>query len=96
MSGKKAIGEIRQVELGPVHIFALCSPIIPDMHRVYMNFMLRHGWHCSFLEEDLKTGLRKKLTFKEPAKIIEMAERFGQLSNLEERQAINHGIEYGR
>ena len=66
------------------------------MHRVYMSFMCRYGWHCQFLEEDVKTSLRKKLTFREPAKIVEMAERFGRLSNLEERQAVDHGIEYGR
>ena len=22
-------------------------------HRVYMHFMLREGWYCQFLEEDL-------------------------------------------
>jgi len=31
------------------------------MHRVYMSFMLRQGWHFQFLEEDLKTSLPKKL-----------------------------------
>jgi len=27
-----------------------------------MHFMLREGWYCQFLEEDLKTPLPKKLT----------------------------------
>ena len=28
-----------------------------------MSFMSRTGWCCQFLEEDLKTPLRRKLTF---------------------------------
>ena len=28
-----------------------------DQHRVYMVFQDRHGWHCQFLEADLKTPL---------------------------------------
>ena len=35
--------------------------------RIYMHFMLREGWFCQFLEEDLKTPLPKKLTLKDPA-----------------------------
>jgi hypothetical protein len=61
-----------------------------------MNYMLRDGWRCSFLEEDLKTTLPRKLTFREPTKIIESAERCGGFKNLEERQALDHGIEIGR
>jgi len=54
------------------------------------------GWRCSFLEEDLKTTLPRKLTFRDPAKIIELVERCGGFKNLEERQALDHGIEIGR
>ena len=46
-------------------------------HRVYMSFLLRDGWHCQFLEADLKTSLPKKLSFKDEAKIIELAQRGG-------------------
>jgi hypothetical protein len=60
-----------------------------------MNYMLRNGWLCSFLEEDLKTTLPRKLTFRDSAKIIELAERCGSFKNLEERQALDHGIEIG-
>jgi hypothetical protein len=28
-----------------------------DQHRIYMSFQDRHGWHCQFMEEDLKTTL---------------------------------------
>ena len=39
---------------------------------VYMYFMLRSGWHCQFLEPDLKTALPKKLTFTDARKIVEL------------------------
>ena len=61
-----------------------------------MFFMFRDGWYCQFLEEDLKTSLPRKLTFRDSAKIIELAERCGAFRNLEERQALDHGIEIGR
>jgi hypothetical protein len=61
-----------------------------------MSFMLRDGWHCQFLEEDLKTSLPRKVTLDSPAKLIEMAERGGSRLNLEGRQALDHGIETGR
>jgi hypothetical protein len=61
-----------------------------------MSFMCRKGWHCQFLEEDLKTPLPRKLTFASSRKIMELAERAGALRNLEARQAIEHGISVGR
>jgi hypothetical protein len=64
--------------------------------RIYMHFMLRNGWYCQFLEEDLKTPLPKKLNLKEPAKIFEIAERGGYKLTLENRQSIEHAIEKGR
>jgi hypothetical protein len=67
-----------------------------DRHRVYMSFMDRYGWHCQFLEEDLKTPLPRKLTFKSPEKIIELIERAGGFKDSAERQAFDHGIAMGR
>ncbi|MGA9240654.1 MAG: hypothetical protein WBW03_01560 [Silvibacterium sp.] len=61
-----------------------------------MYFMLRNGWHCQFLEADLKTPLPRTLSFPSPQKIIELAERGGYAMNLEGRQALEHGIENGR
>jgi hypothetical protein len=61
-----------------------------------MSFMLREGWHCQFLEEDLKTSLPRKVTLDSPAKLFELAERGGSNLNLEGRQALDHGIETGR
>jgi hypothetical protein len=65
-------------------------------HRVYMSFQCRNGWHCQFLELDLKTPLPKKLRFTSPDKVIELVERGGGLSNLESRQALDQAIEIGR
>jgi len=61
-----------------------------------MSFMLRQGWYCQFLEEDLKTALPRKLTFGTPDKIMELVERTGALRDLACRQAVQHGISEGR
>ena len=61
-----------------------------------MSFFHREGWCCQFLEADLKTPLKKKLTFSDPRKIIELAKRAGAIANLEGRQAIDHAIDKGR
>ncbi len=66
------------------------------MQCVYMSFMLRQGWHCQFLEEDLKTALPKKLALLNQDKIIELARRGGAVLNLEAEQAIRHAFEIGR
>ena len=58
--------------------------------------MLRQGWHCQFLEEDLKTPLPRKLSVNDPAKLFEIAERGGYRLNLEGRQAMEHAIKSGR
>ena len=50
----------------------------------------------SFLESDLKTSLRKQLTFVSEQKIVELAERGNADLNLESRAAIQHGIRIGR
>jgi hypothetical protein len=65
-------------------------------HRVYMSYMLRDGWQCQFLEQDLKTLLPKRLHFSSPEKVRELAQRGGCNMNLEARQSLDHGIEIGR
>lgn len=42
---------------------------------VYMSFMLRDGWHISFLEPDLKTPIKRKLTFASADKVREVWEK---------------------
>jgi hypothetical protein len=63
---------------------------------VYMTFMDRAGWHCQFLESDLRTSLPCTLTFSSPGKILELAERGGGLKDLADRQALDAGIATGR
>ena len=78
------------------HFCARCTASRAPRRRVYMSFMHREGWHCQFLEEDLKTSLPRKVSLDSPAKLIEMAMRGGSNLNLETRQALDHGIEIGR
>jgi hypothetical protein len=67
-----------------------------DRRRVYMVFQDRYGWHCQFLEADLKTPLPRKLTFASPDKIIELVERAGGFKDQESRLILDHGIAIGR
>lgn len=68
----------------------------PGLHRVYMQFMLRDGWRCQFLQEDLKTPLPRRLRFSTADKVRELVSRsVGQLDS-ETRQALEYGIELGR
>jgi hypothetical protein len=66
------------------------------MPRPYASFQCHNGWYVQFLESDLRTPLRKTVTFASPEKIIEMAERGGADLNLESRAGLQHGIEIGR
>lgn len=77
------------------HLRRLFAYTVP-MHRVYMSFMQRQGWHCQFLEEGLKTALPKKLAFLSQDMLLELARRGGAVLNLETEQAIRHGIDIGR
>ena len=44
----------------------------------------------------LQTSLPRKFNFKDPEKIVELAERGGAALNLEGRQALDHAFEIGR
>ncbi len=72
-----------------------CEAERAPRRRVHMNFMLRERWMCSFLEEDLKTMLPRKVTFSDPQKMLEFARRGGCVLNLEDRQAFEHGLSIG-
>ena len=65
-------------------------------HRVYMFFQHRNGWHCQFLEEDLKTPLPRRFMFQSESKVRQMAERGGAALNLDTLHALDHAIEIGR
>ena len=76
----------------------LCSKCggTSGIHRVYMFFMVRDRWACQFMEEDLKTHLPKRMSFRDAGKIYEIARRVGALNTLEERHALDHAVEIGR
>ena len=61
-----------------------------------MHFMLREGWHCQFLEADLKTPLPRKLNLKTPDDIRGMIERVGTAMTTEECQGFEYAITTGR
>ena len=63
---------------------------------MYMSFMYRAGWHCQFLEEDLRTPLPKKVTVKSHERVREIARRGGAEMNLDSIHSLDHGIEIGR
>jgi hypothetical protein len=73
-----------------------CAAQRKPPRRVYMSFQTQSGWHCQFLEEDLKTPIPKKLNLICQEKLFEIAERGGYRLNLEGRQALQHAIEMGR
>jgi hypothetical protein len=62
----------------------------------HMYFMLRDGWYCQFLEQDLKTSLPRKLTFSSAEKVKELAERGGAFKDLADHQSFEHGVSIGR
>lgn len=70
--------------------------ILCSMPRVSASFQCRNGWYVQFLECDLKTPLRRTVTFASEDKLIEMDERGKADLNLESRAAIQHGIEIGK
>jgi hypothetical protein len=71
-------------------------PLQEKCHRVYLSFQDRKGWHCQFLEEDLKTALPRKLHFASSEKVIELIERAGGFIDQDARLMVNQGIEMGR
>jgi hypothetical protein len=67
-----------------------------QIQRVYLSFQPRKGWHCQFLQQDLKTSLPRKLNFASAEKVIELVERAGGFTEEDSRSIVNHGIETGR
>ena len=66
-------------------------------HTVYLYFMSsQNGWHCQFLEADLKTSLPRTFTFAHADKIRELARRGEAWGTLESKQALEQAIEMGR
>ncbi len=55
-------------------------------------FFVRVAWNVSFLEPDLKTSLRRCLTFAVPEKIVELAERSGADFSSANSASLDHAI----
>jgi hypothetical protein len=66
------------------------------VHRVYCSFFCRSGWQVQFTEADLKTPLPRRLTFANPDKIRQLAQRGEALGDSESRQMLEAGIAVGR
>jgi hypothetical protein len=73
-----------------------CAAEKKPPHRVYMHFQTQSGWHCQFLEQDLKTPLSKKLNLVRQERLFDIAEHGGYALNLEGRQAMQRAIDMGR
>jgi hypothetical protein len=67
-----------------------------DRRRVYLYFQFRQGWHCQFLEADLKTSLPRKPVLADSEMLIGLVERGGGLPDLASRQALDQAIAKGR
>src|SRR5271156_2300052 len=63
--------------------------------RIYMFFQLREQWNCQFLEEDLKTPLRRRVSFPDPIQMLEFAQRGGCVLSPEDREGFEHGLSIG-
>jgi hypothetical protein len=61
-----------------------------------MYFQCRNGWHCQFLEQDLKTSLPKKLHFASSDKVIELVEYGGGMTDHESRLMLSQAVDAGR
>ena len=74
-----------------------CEAARRPRHKVYLHFMANGaGWYCQFLEADLKTPLRRTLTFFDEEKIWELAKRGGAKMMLEDKHALEVALRMGR
>jgi len=61
-----------------------------------MFFQLREQWNCQFLEEDLKTPLKRRVSFPDRVQLLEFAQRGGCVLSPEDRQEFEQGLSIGR
>jgi hypothetical protein len=61
-----------------------------------MYYIFRNTWTCQFLEEDLKTALPLRLSFRDPEKVRAIVGKVGSFANLQDRQALDYGLATGR
>jgi hypothetical protein len=70
---------------------AQCAPA-PKLRRIHMSFVLQERWHCTFMEEDLRTQAAPPRTFTNPDNMVEMIRRGNGLRDLASKQAVEHAI----
>ena len=61
-----------------------------------MFFVLRERWHCTFIEEDLRTQAAPPRSFTNPDNMVEMIRHGNGLRDLVPKQAVEHAIMTGR
>jgi hypothetical protein len=61
-----------------------------------MSFTLRDGWHCTFMEADLRTSAAPARIFSSTDNMVEMIRRGNGFRDLASRQAVEHAIQAGR
>jgi hypothetical protein len=64
--------------------------------RWELRTLTSNGWHCQFLEPDLKTPLPRKLTFKSADKLRALIERGRGITTQESRSMVEYAINVGR
>jgi hypothetical protein len=64
-------------------------------HSVYMRFERRPDWHVSFFEASLHEELPRKLIFRSPEQIVELARIGAAQGTLERRQSLERAIAAG-
>ena|ERR1035441_9524205 len=85
-----------RLSLRSLFAYSRLMPAQDDRHRVYMYFQYRNGWHCQFLEQNLKTPLSRKLHFTSADKVVELVKRGGGITDQECRLMLNQAIVTGR
>jgi hypothetical protein len=68
----------------------------PKLRRIHMSFVLRERWHCTFMEEDLRTKAAPPRTFTNSDNMVEMIRRGNGFRDLASKQAVEHAIMAGR
>ena len=68
-------------------------------HRVFLSFARQETgwWFCRIHKDDMaKTPLSKLITFRDAAKVVEMARRGRGLTGVASRQALDEAVACGR
>src|SRR6202021_2214102 len=64
----------------------------PKLRHIHMSFVLRERWHCTFMEEDLRTQAAPSRTFTNPDNIVEMIARGTGFRDIGSKQAVRRAI----